>query len=454
MIDRQRLAALTAAETERYVSARPKARALFERAGTSLVGGVPMQWMSEWPGPFPPFMTEAEGARLTDIDGHRYIDFCLGDTGAMFGHSPPPVAAAIARHAAKGLTAMLPSENAVIVAELLAQRFGLPFWQMALSATDANRFVLRIAREITGRPKILVFNGCYHGTVDETIVSLENGSPRSRRGNVGPAFDPAENSRIIEFNDPAALEAALADRQVACVLAEPALTNLTGVVLPDPSYHAALRDLARRTGTLLVIDETHTISTGPGGYTRAHGLDPDLLVLGKPVAGGIPAAVFGMPEDVGRKVRDRLYGPGAAVAGIGGTLTANALALAAMRATLTEVATEAAYSHMTRLGERLAEGIRAVIRRRDLPWYVTQLGARVEYRFQPVPPRTGTEARAGADSAVDRFFHLWCLNRGVMVTPMHNMLLACPATSEADVDRHTEVFSEAVAALSDGQRSD
>jgi glutamate-1-semialdehyde 2,1-aminomutase len=446
-IDRVRLAALTAAETERYVSARPRARALFERAGHSLVGGVPMQWMSEWPGPFPPFMAEAEGARLTDIDGHRYIDFCLGDTGAMFGHSPPAVAAVVARQASKGLTAMLPSENAVIVAELLTERFGLPFWQMALSATDANRFVLRLAREITGRPKILVFNGCYHGTVDETIISLENGTPRSRRGNVGPAFDPTADSRVIEFNDLAALEVALADRQVACVLTEPALTNLTGIVLPDPGYHAALRDLTRKTGTLLVIDETHTISTGPGGYTRAFGLDPDFLVLGKPIAGGIPAAVLGMTPDVGARVRERLYGPGAAVAGIGGTLTANALALAAMRATLTEVATVAAYEHMVRLGGRLAEGIRAVVRHHALPWYVTQLGARVEYRFQPSPPRTGTEARAGADGAIDRFFHLWCLNREVMVTPMHNMLLACPATSGADVDRHNEVLGEAVLTL-------
>ncbi|HWA44343.1 MAG TPA: transaminase [Hypericibacter adhaerens] len=446
-IDRSRLAALTASESERYAAARPRSRALFERAARSLVGGVPMQWMSEWPGPFPPFMAEAEGARLTDIDGHRYIDFCLGDTGAMFGHSPPAVARVAAAQAAKGLTAMLPSENAVIVAELLAQRFALPFWQMALSATDANRFVLRLAREITGRPKILVFNGCYHGTVDETIVSLENGKPRSRRGNVGPAFDPTADTRVIEFNDLAALEAALADRKVACVLTEPALTNLTGVVLPDDGYHAALRAIARKTGTLLIIDETHTISTGPGGYSRAHGLEPDILVLGKPIAGGIPAAVFGMTDTIGGQVRERLYGPGAAVAGIGGTLTANALALAAMRATLTEVATEAAYDHMIRLGTRLAEGIRAVVRRHDLPWYVTQLGARVEYRFQPSPPRTGTEARAGADSAVDRFFHLWCLNRGVMVTPMHNMLLACPATSEADIDRHNEVFGEAVAAL-------
>jgi glutamate-1-semialdehyde 2,1-aminomutase len=447
MIDRSRLERLTAAETERYASARPKARASFERAGHSLVGGVPMQWMSDWPGGFPPVMAEAEGARLTDIDGHRYIDFCLGDTGAMFGHSPPAVAAVVARQAAKGLTAMLPSENAVIVAELLTQRFGLPLWQMALSATDANRFVLRLAREITGRPKILVFNGCYHGTVDETIVSLENGKPRSRRGNVGPAFDPTADSRVVEFNDPAALDAALKDRQVACVLTEPALTNLTGVVLPDPGYHAALRDLTRQTGTLLVIDETHTISTGPGGYTRAFGLEPDIFVLGKPIAGGIPAAVFGMTREVGAQVRERLYDPGTSVAGIGGTLTANAVALAAMRATLTEVATEAAYAHMTKLGERLAAGIRAVVKRHDLPWYVTQLGARVEYRFQPAPPRTGTEARAGADSAIDRFFHLWCLNRGVMVTPMHNMLLACPATSEVDVDRHSEVFGEAVAAL-------
>ncbi len=295
-VDRGRLAALTAREADAFASVRPRSRALAERARGSLLGGVPMTWMMRWAGPYPLFLAEAQGARVVDVDGHEYVDLCLGDTGAMAGHAPGPVVRAVAERAAAGITAMLPTEDAAWAGEELARRFGLPLWQFTLSATDANRFAIRICRAVTGRPKILVFNGCYHGTVDETFATLrDDGSVGVRPGNVGPPVDPALTTKVVELNDLDALAAALAPGDVACVLAEPALTNI-GIVLPEPAFHDALRELTRRTGTLLVIDETHTFSAGPGGYTAAHGLEPDLLTIGKAIGGGVPVGAFGVTE--------------------------------------------------------------------------------------------------------------------------------------------------------------
>ena len=439
--------ALLERETVRFAQSHPRSRELHERAQRSLVGGVPMQWMVEWAGAFPVFVKEARGVRLTDVDGNAYLDFCLGDTGAMFGHAPEPVAAAVAEQARRGFTFMLPTEDSIFVAEELARRFGLPFWQLAMTATDANRFVLRLAREITGRPKILVFEGCYHGTVDETIATLRDGVVMSRAGNVGPQVDPVETTRVVEFNDLDALDDALAEGDVACVLAEPAMTNHSGIVLPDPDYHTGLRELTRQHGVLLIIDETHTISSGPGGYTAAHGLEPDMLTIGKPLAGGVPVAVYGLSRQVAEQVRQRTALPGCAVAGIGGTLTANALALRAMRVNLEAVMTRENFARMIALAERLAEGLRETIDGCGLPWYVTQIGARVEYRFQPRPPRNGTEALQGVDHGLDRLIHLYFLNRGILVTPFHNMLLISPETTADDVDRHNAVFGSCAGEL-------
>lgn len=445
-----RVDAILQRETARFVQLHPRSRELHERAELSLVGGVPMQWMVEWAGTFPVFAKEARGVRITDVDGNEYLDFCLGDTGAMFGHSPEPVAAALTDQARRGFTYMLPTEDSVQVAEILAERFGLPFWQIAMTATDANRFALRLAREITGRQKILVFEGCYHGTVDETIATLRGGVVVSRSGNVGPQVDPGETTRVVEFNDLEALERELAHGDVACVLTEPALTNRSGIVLPDSGYHEALREVTRRHDVLLIIDETHTLSSGPGGYTAAHGLEPDMLTMGKPLAGGVPVAAYGMSREVAEMVRARTTMPDSAVAGIGGTLTANALALRAMRVNLEEVMTEGNFARMIPLAERLSAGLRDGIAAHGLPWYVTQIGARVEYRFQPVPPRNGTEALEGVDGRLDRLIHLFFMNRGILVTPFHNMLLVSPETTEEDVDRHTAVFNECVAVLMGG----
>ena len=445
-VDRERLQSLLEAERERFVSKHPLSRALHERARGSLVGGVPMTWMMKWPGGFPVFVREAQGARVVDVDGHEYVDLCLGDTGAMTGHAPAAAVEAIAAQARRGITTMLPTQDAVVVGEEMRRRFGLPLWQFTLTATDANRFVLRIAREVTGRPKVLVFNYCYHGTVDEAFVTLRDGRPVSRAGNVGPAVDPSLTTKVVELNDVATLEAALLPQDVACVLAEPALTNV-GIVLPEPGFHRALREITRRTGTLLVIDETHCICAGPGGYTRAHGLEPDVITIGKPLGSGVPCGAFGLSAEVAERMLARREADYVDTGGVGGTLAGNALSLAAMRATLTEVLTDEAYARMIPLAERFAAGVEGVIRERGLPWHVTRLGCRAEYLFHPTPPRNGGEAASRKDEELEAFLHLFALERGVLLTPFHNMALMSPATTAADVDRHTAVFAEAAAAL-------
>ncbi|MEP6909917.1 MAG: aspartate aminotransferase family protein [Actinomycetota bacterium] len=446
------ISALLERELTRFRAEHPRSLELAKRAKAPLLGGVPMHWMVRWAGGFPVFAQEAHGSRFVDVDGIEYVDFCLGDTGAMTGHSPEPVVRAISEQAGRGITLMLPSEDAIWVGNEMKRRFGLPLWQFALTATDANRFAIRIARRVTGRPKILVFNWCYHGTVDETVVTLVDGQVRPREGNVGPPVDPAETTRVAEFNDLEGLERELAHGDVACVLAEPALTNI-GIVLPDPGFHEALRELTRRYGTLLVIDETHTICSGPGGYTAAHGLDPDLLTIGKPIASGIPAAAYGLSSDVARALQASIPEELSDVGGLGGTLAANVLSLAAMRATLSEVLTEPAFERMIGVGERFEAGVTDVIERHALPWHVVRLGCRVEYLFRPDQVRTGAEAAAGEDAELDRFIHLYALNRGILMTPFHNMALMSPATDESDVDAHTAMLDEAAAELMSAGRA-
>ncbi|MFZ0361700.1 MAG: aspartate aminotransferase family protein [Terriglobales bacterium] len=445
-IDRTRLKSLAEREQMRFVDDRPKSKAIYERGKKSLLSGVPMNWMVKWAGAFPPIVREAQGAHFYDIDGHRYVDFCLGDTGAMTGHSPFATAKAIEDQVKRGITLMLPSEDAVFVAEELQRRFGLTYWQFALTATDANRFAIRLARQITGRPKILVFNWCYHGTVDETFITLHpDGTSGPRRGNVGPPVDPSVTTRVVEFNDIPALEQALAHGDVACVLAEPALTNV-GIVHPAPGFHQALRELTRKHGTLLIIDETHTICAGPGGYTRAEKLDPDFLVFGKPIAGGLPAA-YGFTQKVADMILERHSLEDCDTGGIGGTLAGNALSLAAMRATLAKVLTQEAFDRMIPLAERWTAGVQKAIEESRLPWHVTRLGCRAEYLFSPNEPKNGTEAHDAMDFALERFMHLYAMNRGILLTPFHNMALMSPATTSDDVDYHTKVFREALREL-------
>ena len=446
-LDRSRLAALLEREQMAFVRTHPRSGERFAASEQSLFGGVPMSWMRRWPGGFPVVVARASGARLRDIDGNEYVDLCLGDTGAMAGHGPGPTVRALAEQSTRGLATMLPSEDAAWVGEELARRFGLERWQLTLTATDANRFAIRIARSLTGRPRILVFNHCYHGTVDETLASLDGeGRVVARSGNVGPPVDPAATTRVVEFNDEGALEAALSQGDVACVLAEPAMTNI-GIVPPEPGFHDALRRLTREHGALLVIDETHTISAGPGGFTAAHGLDPDMLTIGKAIAGGVPAGALGMRADLEARALGDADADYVDTGGIGGTLAGNPLSLAAMRATLGEVFTDEAFAHTVPLAARWAEGVRAVVAQAGLAWHVTQLGCRAEYLFRAETPRTGSEAAAARDPLLEDYLHLAALNRGVLLTPFHNMALISPATTEADVDRHTSVIRETVGAL-------
>ncbi|MGB5104602.1 MAG: aspartate aminotransferase family protein [Steroidobacteraceae bacterium] len=438
-IQLDRIASFVAAEREEYQRRRPKSR---ERVGDGIAGfygGVPMHWMLDWSMPFPFLVQEAHGAVLRDVDGNEYADFCLGDTGSMFGHSPAPVAEAIRRQAGQGLTYMLPTEDAIAVGRLLAERFGLPHWQVATTATDANRFALRVARAVTGRPKILVFNGCYHGTVDDTFVRLAGGVAVNRPGLLGQVVDLTRLTRVVEFNDLPALADALSHRDVACVITEPVLTN-SCMVLPKAGFHDELRRLTRESGTLLLIDETHTISTGRGGYTRAHGLEPDLFVLGKPIAGGVPASVWGFTEDVARRLTDVRHRMPAGHSGMGTTLSANALSIAAMRATLEQVMTPEACEHMDQLAGRLAAGLQDAIGRHGLPWHVVRVGARVEFVCARGPLTNGTEAEAAHAPALEQAIHLGLLNRGCLIAPFHNMMLTCPATTNAQVSALHEAF--------------
>jgi glutamate-1-semialdehyde 2,1-aminomutase len=442
---RARVAELIARERERFAELHPRSRELHERAGGSLLAGVPMSWMTMWAGGHPVYLAEARGARVLDVDGREYADLCLGDTGAMAGHSPEPTMRALRERA--GITTMLPTEDAAWVGEELARRFGLPYWQFSLTATDANRWMLRMCRQVTGRPRVLVFNWCYHGSVDEAFVTLgDDGRERSRAGNVGPAVDPAETTRVAEFNEIESVERALAQGDVACLLMEPALTNI-GIVLPETGFLAAVREACTRAGTLLIIDETHTLSAGPGGCTAAWGLRPDAVTLGKSIGGGVPIGAYGVSAELAERIAAQEDADYEDTGGVGGTLAGNALSLAAARATLGEVLTSDAFDRMIGLRERFVAGVEQALGRHSAPWCVVSLGARAEYRFTPEPPRTGAESEAAADRDLEEYLHLYLLNRGVLITPFHNMALMCPATTEAEVDRHTEAFTAAVEEL-------
>ncbi|MDH4762949.1 glutamate-1-semialdehyde 2,1-aminomutase [Pseudomonas oryzihabitans] len=440
-----------AAERERFLARNPKSLALAERARHSLFGGVPMHWMNDWSMPSALFVSHAQGSRFHDVDGHEYIDFCLGDTGSMFGHSPTPIARALAEQGARGLTTMLPGEDAVVAGELLAERFGLPFWQVATTATDANRYVIRWARAITNRKVLLVFDGCYHGTVDDVMVRHQDGRTVHRGGLIGQAHNLAETSRAVPFNDLTALEEALAKGDVAALICEPAMTNI-GMVLPAPGFMDQVRALTRQYGTLLIIDETHTLSTGPGGCTRAWNLQPDFITFGKPIAGGVPCSAYGCSHEMAQAMRlaqqhasETSHGHGHS--GMGTTLSANALAMRCLRVNLEEVATPAAYERMLPMAARLAAGLRAVIAHHGLAWSVTELGARCEFQFCATPPTTGAEAEAAFHDSLQQALHLYLINRGILITPFHNMTLCCPDLAAADVDLLLATLDQGLAEL-------
>lgn len=441
-----RLESLRLREAKRFAAGRPKAKASSDKASSTFLDGVPMHWMKDWPMPFLPLIAKAKGARITDIDGYELDDFCLGDTGSMFGHSPAPVAKAIRHQASRGLTFMLPTQAAFEAGHLLSKRFGAFRWQIATTATDANRCAIRVARAVTQRPKILVFNGCYHGTVDDVMVELVDGKTRNRQGLMGQVSDLTLGAVCCEFNDLSGIEAALADGDVAAILTEPVMTN-SCMVLPEAGFHAGLRELATRYGALLIMDETHTISSGLGGYTAVKGLQPDLFVVGKCVAGGMPTAVWGMTEVVADRylVADAARMPGHS--GMGTTLSANPMQFACLTATLADVMTAKAYVHMDRLAEHLAAGLAECIAQHQAPWHVVRVGARVEFICAPGPLRNGTELARAHQPQVELALHVALLNRGCLIAPFHNMMLISPATKMRQVKRLIAAFDEVLTEL-------
>ena len=448
MIDRNRLTELFAREQASFAANNPKSRAAYE-AADNLFGRVPMTWMNKKAGGFPLYFDRAQGNRIWDIDGHEYIDFALGDTGAMAGHSNPVVVEAIVNRVQSlgGITTMLPTEDAQWAAKNLTERFGMAKWSFSLTATDANRWAIRLVRAITGRPKILFNAYCYHGSVDEALIVVSpDGEGMSRPGNVGSPVAVTETSRVAEFNDLVGLERQLQHMDVAAVLIEPAMTNI-GIVLPEPGYLAGVRELTRKYGTLLIIDETHTFSAGYGGMTERDNLDPDVFVIGKAIAGGIPTGTYGLSAELAERVLARTDLDLVDMGGVGGTLAGNPLSVAAMRATLEHVLTRQAFAQMIDLATYFTAGVQTIFDRYDLPWSINQLGARAEYRFAKPYPKTGTAAFESADGELEDFLHLYLINRGIMLTPFHNMALMCPTTTAAEVDLHNQVFEEAIKEL-------
>lgn len=445
--NREKLAQLFAKEVTLFESKHPKSAELHKKAMGPLMGGVPMSWMSKWPGPHPVYVQSAKGSRFIDVDGIEYVDFCLGDTGAMVGHSPDAAIKAIANQLGKGITFMLPTEDAAVVGQTLSDRFGLPKWQFTLTATDANRHILRYARHVTGKSKVVVHDYCYHGTVDETFAVLDDqGTTVSRENNIGPQVDPAQTTIVVPFNDLQAAERAFATGVVAAILIEPAMTNI-GIVLPEPGYLDGLRILCDKYDVILIIDETHTLSEGPGGMTKRRNLRPDSVVMGKTIGAGIPAGAFGMSAELTSRIQESLHLEHIDVGGVGGTLAGNALSMAAIRATLNEVLTPEAFISMEALCDVWTHDVQRLINKYSAPWQVSQLGCRAEYSFRATAPKNGREAADADDFELQQYLHLHALNRGILMTPFHNMALMSPAHTAEDVARHTEHFEEALASL-------
>ncbi len=455
LVTDEQLAKLNAREQAVFEGRTQRSRETYEKAHAMLLNGVPMSWMGDWGTSHPIFVRSASGNRIADIDGNEYVDFCLGDTGAMFGHSPEATAEAVAAQVRKGITTMLPSEDALWIGQELGQRFGLPLWQVAMTATEANRYVIRICRALTGRPKVLCMNECYHGSLDETLPHIGADGKLELRTDYdsNPGIAKDQLTRVAEFNDVAALERELSFGDVACVLAEPVMTNC-GMVLPAEGYLEKLRELCTRFGVYLIIDETHTFSNGPGGYTAAHGLKPDFITIGKSIAGGIPVAAYGFTREVGEAINATFGRKGQSdPMGVGGTLSGNAFAIAAMRATLQNVATPVAFERMFAGQERLSDGLDAILREFEIPWSVTRSGARCELQFMPTLPKNGADAKAHFDWALMYYTHLYLANRGILITPFHNMMLIPPMTSDTDIDLLIKVWGDCLKELADVSRA-
>jgi glutamate-1-semialdehyde 2,1-aminomutase len=438
---------LTDEEDARFAAARPRSRALLERARDAMPNGVPMAWFASSYAHPPMFVARAEGARFTDVDGNEYSDFNIADMSMFGGYAPAPVVRAVAERMAEGNQFLLPTEDSVWVAEELGRRFGLPKWQFTLSASQANVEAIRVARVRTGRDVVLMFEGKYHGHFDQGLVELRNGRPAPEE--LGLPKDVTRHTRVVPFNDADALLEALRPRDVALVMAEPAMTNNHGLILPEPGFHGSLRSITRETGTLLCLDETHTQVCGPGGLTRIWSLEPDLLSSGKSIAGGVPFGTYGMTDEVAAVLEqdERFAGTNRQPVATGGTLFGNALSMAAARATLSDVLTAEAYRHTADLCGGLADGMEAALASAGLEWYVHRLYARSGTVFAPTPPRDARVAEASEDAALTNLFRVWLANRGVWeAIPGAGPTVPVPATSD-DVDRYVRAYASLVLEL-------
>jgi glutamate-1-semialdehyde 2,1-aminomutase len=454
LVDEKQLEILKKRENESFRKRTPKSRELFGKAQQMLLNGTPTPWMGDWGTEYPIFSDAAVGNRLYDIDGNAYIDFCLGDTGAMFGHSPGPTADIVSKQARRGITTMLPCPEALEIGVELGNRFGLPLWQVAMTATESNRYVIRIARALTGRPKVLSMNESYHGSLDETLPHIGEDGRLCLRSeyDMNPGVPKEALSRVVEFNDLDALERALAYGDCACAITEPVMTNC-GMVLPDKNYLETLRELCTKYGTYLVIDETHTFSFGYGGYTRAFGLKPDFLTLGKSIAGGIPVAVYGFTSEIGDAINASFGRKGVSdPMGISGTLSGNAFAIKAMLETLRNVATPEAFAHMIAKQERLSDGLEEILKRNETPWSLTRSGARCELQFMPKSPKNGAEAKAHFDWELMYYMHIFLSNRGLLITPFHNMMLVPPVATDEDIDALINGWDACITELAERRR--
>ena len=451
-IDPGRVKALERAENARFAAERPRSLALLQRGGESMPRGVPMSWMDDLYEHAPVWVTEGQGAYFTDVDGHRYLDMYIADASGFCGHAPPPVVEAVSRRIARGSQFLLPSELAIAVAEHLVVRYRMPKWQFTSSATQANVEVIRLAREMTDRETILVFDGKYHGELDATLVILEDGRvvPESR----GLPDWVSGKTRVISFNDVDALRAALAPADVAAVLAEPAMTN-AGFLLPHEGYHDSLRELTRESGTLLALDETHSLITSYGGLCGRWDLEPDFLTVGKSIAAGVPLAAYGMSDAIGALIAPPAQSRNVSGAFVdevatGGTLFANALSMAAGHAALTEILTEEAFDRTAALGERMADGLRGAIEAEGLGWSVVQVGGHAFYFFCPEPPADAAGSRAADDPDLRALMRVFMANRQVWESGWWLGPSVSVAHAEADVDRYLAVFAEFLAAVRKG----
>jgi glutamate-1-semialdehyde 2,1-aminomutase len=447
-IDRDLIKELKDAEDERFHAARPRSAELWTRAWESMPNGVPMAWLRGSYHHLPMWVDSGAGARFTDVDGFTYSDFNIADMSMFCGYAPEPVVRAVSDRMARGNQFLLPTEDAIVVSEELARRYRLPKWQYTLSASQANTEVIRVARVMTGRDKVLMFDGKYHGHFDHALVELDDAGELVPEEHGLPA-DVTEHVVIVPFNDLPALETALARNDIALVMTEPAMTNNYGLVLPDDGFHDGLRAATRATDTLLANDETHTQVFGPGGLTAQWNLEPDFVSAGKSIAAGVPFGAWGTTDDIAMFLT-QMKGPDGErfdMVAIGGTLFGNALSMAAARATMLEVLTPDAYEHTQQLGAKLADGMRASVEKVGLPWHIPHVGPRAGYVFSPEPIHNAAQGRATANDFLVRLIRIWLANRGVWEAIVGaGPVVPVPATDE-DIDAYLDAWDALVVRL-------